>query len=89
MNAELAIRRLQVVVRRQHKAFSTEETYVYWLRRYMAALPRFPATMTSEKKVERFLSDLVHHRDISASSYAARWRFWRLRVCQQALGSHF
>ena len=68
MNAELAIRRLQAVVRRQHKALSTEETYVYWLRRYMASLPRFPATMTSEKKVERFLSDLVRHRDISASS---------------------
>ncbi len=26
--------------RRQHKALSTEETYVYWLRRYMAALSR-------------------------------------------------
>ena len=89
MNAEFAIRRLQVVVRRQQKALSTEETYVYWLRRYIAALPRYPATMTSEKKVERFLSDLVRHRDISASSYAACWRFWRLRVYQQALCSHF
>jgi hypothetical protein len=68
MNADLAIRRLQAVVRRQHKAVSTEETYVYWLRRYMAALPRYPATMTSEQKVERFLSDLVRYRDISASS---------------------
>ncbi|MGA1237744.1 MAG: phage integrase N-terminal SAM-like domain-containing protein [Limisphaerales bacterium] len=67
MNAELAIRRLQAVVRRQHKALSTEETYVYWLRRYMAALPRYPATMTSEQKVERFLSDLVRYRDISVN----------------------
>jgi hypothetical protein len=68
MNAELSIQRLQAVARRQHKALSTEETYVYWLRRYMAALPRYPATLTSEKRVERFLSDLVRHRDVSASS---------------------
>jgi hypothetical protein len=68
MNADLSIQRLQAVARRQHKALSTEETYVYWLRRYMAALPGYPATLTSEKKVERFLSDLVRHRDISASS---------------------
>jgi hypothetical protein len=68
MNADLSIQRLQAVARRQHKALSTEETYVYWLRRYMTALPRYPATLTSEQKVERFLSDLVRHRDISASS---------------------
>jgi hypothetical protein len=68
MNADLSIQRLQAVARRQHKALSTEETYVYWLRRYMAALPRYPAMLTSEQKVERFLSDLVRHRDISASS---------------------
>jgi integron integrase len=68
MNTEQAIHRLREVIRRQHKALSTESSYVFWLRRYTTALRRYPETLTSEQKVERFLTDLVRHRDISASS---------------------
>jgi hypothetical protein len=39
MNTTQAIQRLRDVIRRQHKALSTEESYVSWLRRYMAAIP--------------------------------------------------
>ena len=52
MNAREAIRRLREVVRRQHKAISTEATYVFWLRRYMLAIPRYPDGLTSEQKLE-------------------------------------
>ena len=68
MNTEQAIHRLRAVIRRQHKALSTESSYVSWLRRYMSALHRYPASLTREQKVERFLTDLARHRDISASS---------------------
>ena len=68
MNAEEAIDRTREVIRRQHKALATEASYLSWLRRYMAAIPHYPPSFTSEQKLERFLSDLARDRDISASS---------------------
>jgi len=68
MNSEQAINRARDVIRRQHKALSTEETYLSWLRRYMAALREMPEALSSEKKMECFLTDLARYRDVSASS---------------------
>jgi hypothetical protein len=42
MNIQQAVQRLREVVRRQHKAISTESSYVFWLRRYMRAIPEYP-----------------------------------------------
>ena len=49
MNTTEAIRRLRDVIRRQHKALATEESYVHWLRRYMAAIRQMPNSLPSEK----------------------------------------
>lgn len=68
MNAEQAIQRVREVVRRQHKAISTESTYVFWLRRYMLAIPGYPEGLTSEQKLERFLTELARGRGVSAAS---------------------
>jgi integrase len=68
MNAEQAVRRLREVLCRQHKAISTESTYVFWLRRYMRAIPGYPGTLTSEQKLERFLTELARDHGISAAS---------------------
>jgi integron integrase len=68
MNSEHAIQRLREVVRRQHKAISTEATYVFWLRRYMRAIPGYPEGLSSEQKLERFLTDLARDRCVSAIS---------------------
>lgn len=68
MNLTFALQRLRSVVRRQHKALSTEANYVFWLRRYVAALRSMPETLSSEQKVERFLTDLARHRGLSAST---------------------
>ena len=38
MNTDHAIQRLRQVMRRQHKALSTESSYTFWLRRYMNAV---------------------------------------------------
>jgi hypothetical protein len=35
MTTAQAIERARDVIRRHHKALSTEEPYVFWLRRYM------------------------------------------------------
>ena len=59
MNAGQAIRRLREVLCRQHKAISTETTYVFWLRRYMLAISGYPEGLTSEQKLERFLTELA------------------------------
>jgi len=56
------------VLRRQHKALSTESNYIYWLRHYVSALEGMPESLPSEQKLERFLTDLARHRGLSASS---------------------
>ncbi len=58
---------MREVLRRQHKALSTEDSYLFWLRRYMAALRDMPVGLPSEKKLEQFLTDLAR-RDVSAST---------------------
>ena len=68
MNTTEAIRRLRDVIRRQHKALATEESYVHWLRRYMAAIRQMPNSLPSEKKLERFLTELARRGDVAAST---------------------
>ena len=68
MNETQAIERMRQVIRRQHKALATEDAYVLWLRRYMRALRHMPPGMSSEKKMEKFLTDLAIERDVSAST---------------------
>lgn len=68
MDAKQAARRTIEVCRRQHKALSTEQTYVHWLGRYCRALTAMPTGLSSEKKLERFLSDLALRQNVSAST---------------------
>ena len=42
--------------------------YVYWLKRYCNAVQRMPPDLTSEKKVERFLTDLATINNVAAST---------------------
>lgn len=41
---------------------------MHWLGHYMRALRHMPVSLTSEQKMERFLSDLAIKKDISAST---------------------
>jgi len=68
MNSYAAVCRLRDVMRRQHMAFRTESMYVYWLKRYCNAVQRMPPDLTSEKKVERFLTDLATINNVAAST---------------------
>jgi integron integrase len=90
MNTTQAIDRMRQVIRRQHKALSTEDAYVFWLRRYMQALRDMPADLPSEKKLEQFLTDLARHRDLAASTqnqaFNAVLYFYR-EVLGQSLGN--
>ena len=54
-------------LRRQHKALSTEDAYVFWLRRYLKALSAIDPGLSSDKKVESFLTQLARG-GVSASS---------------------
>jgi hypothetical protein len=66
MNETQAIERMRQVIRRQHKALATEDACVLWLRRYMKALRQIPPELSSEKKMEEFLTDLAVEHDVSA-----------------------
>jgi hypothetical protein len=59
MNATDAIERMRQVIRRQHKALTTEDGYVLWLRRYVKALRQMPPELPSAKKLARFLTALA------------------------------
>lgn len=67
MTDKEAIRKLVDVIRRQHKSLATEQSYSGWLRRYMAAIYQMPTTLSSEKKLERFLTELAH-KNVSAAT---------------------
>lgn len=68
MNRSVAIQRLVEVCRRQHKSLSTERVYSLWLKEYIAFLPQVDALLSSEKKLECFLTMLAKQRDVSAST---------------------
>src|SRR5215471_3544320 len=88
MNPQQAINRTRDIIRRQHKALSTEESYIFWLRRYITALDKMPPGLSSEKKLEHFLSNLAHH-DVSASSQNQAFNaivFFYNQVLEQPLG---
>ena len=62
MNSPSAIDRLREVVRRQHKAIATEDSYVYWLRQYLAALKTMPGSPPSGQRLENSLTSLALRR---------------------------
>ncbi|HEY5909397.1 MAG TPA: phage integrase N-terminal SAM-like domain-containing protein [Verrucomicrobiae bacterium] len=71
MNTTQAINRVRQVLRRQHKALSTEDSYVFWLRRYSAAVSGMSPELSSEKKVESFLTQLT--RKYPEYQFACLW----------------
>ena len=67
MNTEKAIEKMTDVIRRKHFTLSTEQCYCGWLRRYCDFIFKLPAHISSEQKLERFLTMLAK-KDKSASS---------------------
>jgi integrase len=89
MNTAQAIERAREVLRRQHKALATEDSYIFWLRRYMTSLRDMPQTLSSEKKLERFLTALAL-QDVSGSSQNQAFNailFFYRDVLEQQLGN--
>lgn len=68
MTRLVAIQRLVEVCRRQHKSISTERTYSLWLKEYTVFITRIDPLLSSEKKLEAFLTMLAKQRDVSAST---------------------
>ena len=62
---EKQILRVRDVIRRQHKAISTENCYLGWLRRYFRYVFGLPREMPSEKKFEAFLTMLAREMDVA------------------------
>lgn len=68
MTTEDAVQRLVEVCRRQHKSLSTERVYSHWLRDYCRFVPSVDPSLTSERKMEAWLTMLARKRDCSAST---------------------
>lgn len=67
MNPKQAEQKLRDVVRRKHFSLSTEQSYVHWLSRFMAYLKKLPQGLSSERKIESFLTTLARD-EVSAST---------------------
>ncbi len=81
---------MREVIRRQHKALATEESYTFWLRRYMTVLPGMPRDLSSEKKLEKFLTEMALQRDVSASTQNQAFNailFFYREVLGQSIGN--
>lgn len=65
MNTQAAIELVRAKIRLKHLAYSTEQAYCGWVARYCAFLQSVHADLTSEQKVERFLTGMAQ-RDCSA-----------------------
>src|SRR5436190_14784697 len=90
MNPSKAIDRMREVIRRQHKSLSTEDCYLFWLRRYIHALENIPDDLLSEKKLERFLTDLAVREDVAATTQNQAFNavvFFYAQVLEQPLGN--
>ena len=59
MKTEQALEKLTDIIRRKHLALSTEQCYRAWLRRYCDCLLTIPGHLTSEQKLEQFLTALA------------------------------
>ena len=68
MDSTEALERTRAVIRLQHKTLATEQTYLHWLRHYIAALGKLPKTLNSEQKLERFLTELAVKKNVSAAT---------------------
>jgi integrase len=67
MNATQALQALADVVRRKHFSLSTEQSYCSWLKRFCAFIKTLPAPLSSEQKLERFLTALAR-KGVAAST---------------------
>lgn len=67
MNEKSADQLLRNTVRRKHYSLSTEQTYADWLSRFMRYLVKLPHGLSSEKKIEAFLTTLARD-EVSAST---------------------
>jgi integrase len=68
MKKSQAIERLRQVIRRQHKALATEDSYVFWVGRYITSLANIPPELPSEQKLEIFLTGLALRHNVAAST---------------------
>lgn len=67
MNEQSAISLLHNTMRLNHFALSSEQSYAGWLLRFMRYLPKLPAGLTSEQKMEAFLTTLAKS-EVAAST---------------------
>lgn len=67
MNIEKTISRVVEVIRLQHLAYSTEQTYTHWISRYCSWLIAANPCGESRQKVEQFLT-MEARRGVSAST---------------------
>ena len=59
MNTAQALQRLTDVIRRKHFALATEHSYRMWLSRYCDYIKPLTPSLSSEQKLERFLTALA------------------------------
>lgn len=89
MKIEEALRRTRAVVRLKHYSLATEECYCGWIARFARAAREMPVKLTSEQRLERFLTDLAR-ADVAASTQNQAFNailFFYKHVVRRELGN--
>jgi len=66
--AQDAVQAVQDALRRKHYAYSTEQTYLLWIRQYIAYRRAHLPNATGSRAVEAFLTYLAKDRHVSAGT---------------------
>jgi integron integrase len=89
MKLNEALTKTREVIRRKHFSLATEECYCGWIRRFAAATKQMPANLTSEQRLERFLTDLAK-QNVAASTQNQAFNailFFYKEVVRRRLGN--
>jgi len=68
LNSTEVVERTRAVIPRQRKSIAAEQVYLHWLRHYIVALGQMPTFLSSEQKLERFLTDLALRKNVYAAT---------------------
>lgn len=89
MNTKQVVQRVRDLCRVRHLSYATEDSYLYQIRRYVAAVRAMPVGWSSEQKMEAWLTREAH-RGVSKSTQSVTFnaiRFLYVDVLKQKLGN--
>ena len=59
---------VRIVIRTKHYSYSTEKTYIHWIRKYILFHNKRPPSKMGEPEIGRYISHLAVNKRVSSST---------------------